>query len=65
MAPIVLTAAEALAALELGSSDLKFLLEKHGVDNDLQSLLFHVGTRAVPVLALVHQRPNESRTLSL
>ena len=51
MAPIVLTADEARDALLLGSSDLKFLLEKHNVDNDIQALLFHVGIRSIPVLA--------------
>ena len=48
---IVLSAAEKLAALELGSSDLKFLLEKQDVDNDLQAMLYHVGVRTIPVLA--------------
>ena len=51
MAPLVLTQAEVLAAMEDGSSDLKFLLEKQSVDNDLQALLYHVGVRTIPVLA--------------
>jgi len=51
MAPLVLTQAEVLAAMEEGSSDLKFLLEKQNVDNDLQALLYHVGVRTIPVLA--------------
>jgi len=51
MAPLVLTAAEKTAALEMGASDLKFLLQKHGVHEDLQAGLFHVGVRTIPVLA--------------
>ena len=51
MAPLVLTQAEVLAAMDEGSSDLKFLLEKQSVDNDLQALLYHVGVRTIPVLA--------------
>jgi len=38
MAPIVLTQAEVLAAMALGSSDLKFLLEKQDVDQHTSSL---------------------------
>ena len=37
MAPIVLTQAEVLAAMALGSSDLKFLLEKQDVDQHTSS----------------------------
>ena len=51
MDPLVLTPAEKTAAMELGASDLKFLIEKHGVHEDLQAGLYHVGVRTIPVLA--------------
>ena len=60
---VVLTAAEKLAALELGSSDLKFLLEKQDVDNDLQALLYHVGVRTIPVLATFASSVAELKTI--
>ena len=60
---VVLSAAEKLAALELGSSDLKFLLEKQDVDNDLQALLYHVGVRTIPVLATFASSVAELKTI--
>ena len=41
MPPLVLTAAEAAAAMEKGGSELKFLLERNKVDAELQAFLYH------------------------
>ena len=51
--PLQLSADEIKEALEKGSSDLRFILEKNGVDNFLQACLFHSGITTVPLFAAI------------
>ena len=63
MAPPVLTQAEKEAAMEAGTSELKFLLDRHGVDTDLQALLFHSKIVTMNTLATIVSKPEELREL--
>ena len=51
--PLILTPAEVLVALEKGTSEIRFLLERNNVDNELQGMLFHSGILSLPVLATI------------
>ena len=59
MAPVVLSAAEETAAMELGSSELKFLLAKEGVDDKTQAVLFHIGITSVGLFATLVKDQDE------
>ena len=61
--PLVLTADEKALALEKGSSELKFLFEKNGVDNDLQAFLLHSQICTVAVFATIASSSDELKTL--
>jgi hypothetical protein len=61
--PLQLTPAEALAALAMGSSELRYLMERNFVDNDLQSFLYHSGVISLPVLATVASSAAELKDL--
>ena len=61
--PVVLSDAEKKAALEKGSSELRFLLERNNVDNDLQAMLFHTGVVSLPVLATIATSASELKDL--
>ena len=63
MAPPVLDAQQKAEALQKGSSELKFLLEKNNVDNDLQAYLYHSGILTVPVFATIASTTEELKTL--
>lgn len=63
MAPLNLTADEKLAALEKGSSEIRFLMERNNVDNDIQAMLYHSGICTLPVLATIASSAGELKTL--
>ena len=48
-----LTPLEVAGALLKGSSELKFLLERNNVDNDLQAFLYHSGIVTIAVFATI------------
>ena len=53
MAPLMLNAEEARAAMLLGSSELKFLLGKEQVTEATQAMLFHSGITTIPLLGTI------------
>lgn len=57
------TADEMKEALEKGSSDLRFLLEKHKVDNFLQACLFSTGVDSLPVFAAIAKDIDDLKAL--
>ena len=59
MAPINITPQEAAAAMEKGSSDLKFLLAREEVTEDLQAKLFHVGITTVAKFSTIAENQAE------
>ena len=59
MAPVVLTVDEERAAMETGSSELKFLLAKEGVDVKTQAILYHIGITSVGLFATLVKDQDE------
>ena len=50
---VVLTPAEQEAALQKGSSDLRFLLAREDVSDELQAKLYHVGITSMAKFATI------------
>ena len=63
MAPLVLTADEAAAAMLLGSSELKFLLGKEQVSEMTQAKLFHSGITTVPMLGTIAENLGDFKSM--
>ena len=61
--PLVLSPDDQRAALEKGSSELRFLLERHNVDNELQAMIYHSGILNLPVLATIASSAGELKDL--
>ena len=59
MAPIVLTPAEQIAALAMGSSEIKFLFGREKIPEVEQAKLFHVGVTTVNMFAALVKDQNE------
>ena len=64
MAPIVLTADEQMAAMEAGSSELKYQLAKEGVAVNTQAKLFHSGATTLAKFAAFFKDKEELRTVA-
>ena len=60
---IILSPAEQSAALLRGSSDLKFLLAREEVDEDIQAKMFHVGITSMAKSATIAEDEKELKTL--
>ena len=60
---INLTAAEIVAALGKGSSELKFLLSREEIEEELQAKFFHVGITTLPKFATIAEGDAEMKTI--
>ena len=59
----MLTPAEITAALEKGSSELKFLFSREDIEEELQAKFFHVGIISLPKFATVAENDAEMKTI--
>jgi hypothetical protein len=64
MAPVVLTADEQMAAMEAGSSELKYQLAKEGVTVATQAKLFHCGALTLAKFAAFFKDKEEVRAVA-
>ena len=60
---INLTAAEITAALGKGSSELKFLLSREEIEEELQAKFFHVGITTLPKFATIAEGDAEMKQI--
>ena len=64
MAPLVLTADEALEAMEKGSSELRYLVQKESISVDVQAKIFHSGVYSVSMFASLFKDAEELKQVA-
>ena len=64
MAPVILTNDEQMAAMEAGSSEMKFQLAKDGVSVATQAILFHFGAITLPKFSAFFKDTDEVRKVA-
>ena len=64
MAPTVLTADEETKAMDMGSSEIRFLFDRHGVSGRVQAILFHFGATDMGKFSVFFKNDDDLRVVA-